>query len=54
MYQDRLFRQLALRDGFATVAEIGDKWLEEEGKPVICELYIAVFVLLDFFLITFD
>lgn len=32
--QDRRFRQLALRDRFATTRQIADQWFREEGRPV--------------------
>lgn len=32
--QDRRFKQLALRDHFATTRKIADQWFEEIGRPV--------------------
>lgn len=32
--QEGRFRQLFLRDSFATIREIGNRWLEEKGRPV--------------------
>lgn len=32
--QDRRFRQLALRDRFATTRQVADQWFGEEGRPV--------------------
>lgn len=34
-HQDRCFRQLALRDRFATNRKIVDQWFEEKGRSVL-------------------